>query len=143
MLYDPARQPDPAQWLALDQQERIQLAEAHHIAAKIALPDARLHACFHAIVENQIAEGLDSVVRAMARLTTSAARRLFNILAARLRKTGPRDYSSFKLGLFKIPSEDSRHVERGLRHEGSDDPVDNSLMLKLIRDNISMWKKPE
>jgi hypothetical protein len=66
--YDPEVPPDPSAWLALDEQERIQLAEAHHRAAHIKLPNVKAHACFHAIVENQIAEGLDSVVRAMARL---------------------------------------------------------------------------
>ncbi len=55
-------------WLALDEQERIHLVEAHHLAACARLPNANVHAIFHIIVENQIAEGLDSVVRAMARL---------------------------------------------------------------------------
>ena len=66
--YDPDIAPDPADWLALDEDERIQLAEAHHRAARIKLPNAKVHAVFHAIVENQIAEGLEPIVRAMARL---------------------------------------------------------------------------
>jgi len=32
------------------------------------VPNLKAHACFHAIVENQIAEGVGSVVRAMSRL---------------------------------------------------------------------------
>jgi hypothetical protein len=66
--YDPEVQPDASYWLALDEQERIQLAEAYHRAARIKLPNVKAHACFHAIVENQIAEQLEPVVRAMARL---------------------------------------------------------------------------
>ncbi len=66
--YDPEVAPDPAEWLELDEQERIQLAERHHRAARIELPNVKVHAAFHVIVENQIAEGLESVVRAMARL---------------------------------------------------------------------------
>jgi hypothetical protein len=66
--YDPDIAPDPADWLALDEDERIQLAEAHHRAARIKLPNAKVHAVFHTIVENQIAEGLKPIVRAMARL---------------------------------------------------------------------------
>ncbi len=66
--YDPDIAPDPTVWLALDEQERVQLAEAYHRAARIKLPSVEAHALFHAIVENQIAEGLDCVVRAMARL---------------------------------------------------------------------------
>jgi hypothetical protein len=66
--YDPEITPDPTAWLALGEQERIHLAEAHHRAARIRLPNVNGHAVFHAIVENQIAIGLESVVRAMSRL---------------------------------------------------------------------------
>jgi hypothetical protein len=69
MHYDPEITPDPVEWLALDEQERIWLAEAHHRAAHIKLPNIEAHAVFHVIIENQIAEGLEPVVRAMARLT--------------------------------------------------------------------------
>ena len=68
MNYDPEVPPDPLEWLALDEQLRIQLAESYHRAARVKLPNVKAHAAFHAIVENQIAEGLESVVRAMARL---------------------------------------------------------------------------
>jgi len=67
--YDPNHAPNPEQWLALDELERIQLVEKQHRAARVELPNAKGHAIFHAVVENQIAEGLDAVVRAMARLT--------------------------------------------------------------------------
>ena len=66
--YDPEVQPTPAEWLALDEQLRIELVEKLHRAARETLPNVKAHAAFHAIVENQIAEGLESVVRAMARL---------------------------------------------------------------------------
>ena len=66
--YDPEVAPDPTSWLALDERERIRLAAAHHRAVRIKLPSVETHALFHAVVENQIAEGLDCVVRAMARL---------------------------------------------------------------------------
>lgn len=66
--YDPEIAPDPEAWLELDELERIQLVERHHRAARIKLPNANVHAVFHAMVENQIAEGLGAVVAAMARL---------------------------------------------------------------------------
>ena len=66
--YDPEAAPDPTAWLALDEQERIHLAEAHHRRAHLKLPNVKAHAVFHAIVENQIAEGLEPVTRAMVRL---------------------------------------------------------------------------
>jgi len=68
MHYDPEIAPDPAQWLALDEQERILLAEAHHRDARVKLPAIEAHAMLHAILENQIAEGVEPVVRAVPRL---------------------------------------------------------------------------
>jgi membrane carboxypeptidase/penicillin-binding protein PbpC len=66
--YNPANAPDPAEWLALDEQERIALAETYHLAAKIKLPNITAHAAFHVVIENQIAEGVQSTLRAMDRL---------------------------------------------------------------------------
>jgi hypothetical protein len=55
--YDPNEAPDPEDWLSLDEAERMELIEAHHVQGGIELPNARAHAAFHAIVENQIALG--------------------------------------------------------------------------------------
>jgi len=66
--YDPEVTPNPAEWLALDEQQRLELAEMHHKAARIKLPSIKAHAVFHVIVENQIAEGLQPTIRAMDRL---------------------------------------------------------------------------
>lgn len=73
--YDPDQAPNPGQWLALDEQVRIQLAEEHHRVAGVKVPNQKAHAVFHAVVENQIAENLESVVRAMARLTAEGLSR--------------------------------------------------------------------
>ena len=67
--YDPEHAPDSAEWLELDEQERIILIEDYHRIARIKLPNLTAHAVFHSIVENQIAEGLEPVLRAMVRLT--------------------------------------------------------------------------
>ena len=66
--YDPDRAPDPKEWLQLGERERIRLVERYHQLARIELPKAKLHATFHVVVENQIAENLEPVVRTMARL---------------------------------------------------------------------------
>lgn len=66
--YDPEHAPDAAEWLELDEQERIALAEAWHRKAHIKLPNLQMHAMIHAVVENQIAGDHGPVVRAMARL---------------------------------------------------------------------------
>lgn len=73
--YDPDRAPNPEEWLALDEQARIRLAEEHHRVARIKLPNLKAHAVFHAIVENQVAENLEPVVRAMGRLTAEGLSR--------------------------------------------------------------------
>ena len=67
--YDPNIAPEPKVWLSLDEKLRISLVEKYHRDARIKLPNLATHAAFHSIVENQIAENLESVVRAMARLT--------------------------------------------------------------------------
>ncbi len=57
MKYDPLKAPDPKSWMALDEMERVMLVERYHKAAKIRLPNRRLHSIIHEVVENQIAMG--------------------------------------------------------------------------------------
>lgn len=73
--YDPDHTPNPEEWLALDEQVRIHLAEEYHRAKRIKLPKVTAHAIFHTIIENQIAGGLEPVVRAMARLSAEGLSR--------------------------------------------------------------------
>jgi hypothetical protein len=73
--YDPEIAPDPTAWLTLDEQERMHIVETYHRTAGIGLPNVKVHAAFHAMVENQLAEGLECVVRAMARLTSEGLSR--------------------------------------------------------------------
>lgn len=60
--YDPMIAPDPEEWLALDEGERIQFVEQYHQHKKIRVPNVRAHAAFHAIVETQTAMGDESPV---------------------------------------------------------------------------------
>lgn len=66
--YDAMRPPDPERWLALDEQERIALVAAYHRRTRAKLPNLQLHAAFHAVVENQLAEGTAGVHEALERL---------------------------------------------------------------------------
>ena len=68
--YNPDATPDPEQWLALDEGERIHLVESYHRDARVDLPTAArpLHASIHVVVENQLALNDEPVVRALARL---------------------------------------------------------------------------
>ena len=63
MKYDPCQNPDPAEWLALDEAERIILVRDYHEEDGIDLPNLQLHAAIHATVENQIAMGDEIPVR--------------------------------------------------------------------------------
>ena len=73
--YNPSQTPNAAEWLELDEQERIDPAETYHRKARIKLPDTRMHATFQAVVVNQIAEGHEPVVRAMKLLTSTGLSR--------------------------------------------------------------------
>ena len=64
--YDPLKAPDPDEWLALDEQERIELARDYHRREGVRLPNATMHATVHAIVENQIALADETPVRRIA-----------------------------------------------------------------------------
>jgi hypothetical protein len=55
--YDPLVAPDPEEWLALDEEERIALVMDFHRRARIRVPKANVHATIHSVVENQVAEG--------------------------------------------------------------------------------------
>jgi len=66
--YDPEEVPDASEWNALDEQERIDLVEEYHHAARVRLPNATLHAVIHVVVENQVALGVPAVIAAMQRL---------------------------------------------------------------------------
>jgi hypothetical protein len=62
--YDPLEPPEPEEWLALDEAERIRLAERYHRRARIRVPSIKAHAAMHVVVENQIALGDEIPVRA-------------------------------------------------------------------------------
>lgn len=57
LRYDPLEAPEPEEWLAIDEAERIHLAQDYHRRTRVRLPNEKLHAVFHVVVENQIALG--------------------------------------------------------------------------------------
>ena len=73
--YDPGAAPDPNRWLALSEDERTELVLKYHRRAKVKLPNARVHAAMHVMVENQVAEGHEAAVAALARLVGGGLRR--------------------------------------------------------------------
>jgi hypothetical protein len=66
--YDPSSAPDAAEWLSLDEAERIEVVREYHHRSRISLPNVKAHAIAHAVIENQLAEGLPAAKNALARL---------------------------------------------------------------------------
>jgi hypothetical protein len=67
-LYDPLVSPDANEWLELDESERMMAVEAYHEEAGEELPNGKMHAIIHTIVENQLAENLLETHRTLKRL---------------------------------------------------------------------------
>jgi hypothetical protein len=61
--YDPEVAPDPAEWRARSEQERLNMVQAYHRRAGISLPSERAHTALHVVIENQIAAGDDLPAR--------------------------------------------------------------------------------
>jgi hypothetical protein len=55
--YDPLKPPEPEDWQSMGERERLDLVEGFHQRARIRVPNAKVHAVIHAIVENQFALG--------------------------------------------------------------------------------------
>jgi sirohydrochlorin ferrochelatase len=100
--YDPETVPDPAEWLGLDESERVILVASFHRRARIQLPNAQIHAAIHSVVENQLAEELQTVGETLDRLRAEGLSRhdaihaVGSVLVAHLNrlardKVGPTD----------------------------------------------------
>jgi hypothetical protein len=63
MRYDPHVAPDPSRWLEIGEDERIMLAEAYHRRSRDEVPNTKLHALVHVLIENQVAIGDELPVR--------------------------------------------------------------------------------
>ena len=55
--YNPLVQPNPKRWLRTGESERLQLALDYHQTVGTELPNERIHAAIHVVVENQVAMG--------------------------------------------------------------------------------------
>lgn len=92
--YDPFQDPEADEWLGLDDDERIRLVLEWHQKNKVKLPNEQLHALFHVIVENQIAEGVSEVLEAYERIQSEGLDRhdaihaLASVLSGELWKAG-------------------------------------------------------
>jgi hypothetical protein len=62
--YNPDKAINAKEWLAIHESERLHLIERYHRKKRIRLPNKRLHASIHGIVENQVAMGAELPVQA-------------------------------------------------------------------------------
>lgn len=69
--YEPARVPNPEEWLALDESLRIDLVREYHRGSGEDIPEGgeKIHAVIHVIVENQIALEVEPVPATITKLT--------------------------------------------------------------------------
>jgi hypothetical protein len=73
--YDPELDQQRGDWSAAGEDERITAVEAYHRNHDIHLPQLRLHAALHTVVENQLALGEQVVIDALARLRSEGLTR--------------------------------------------------------------------
>ena len=66
--YDPGKDPDPKEWLAMDEHDRIDMVSAYHRRIGQRVPAPRGHTMIHVIVENQLAAPEPAVVATLERL---------------------------------------------------------------------------
>ena len=70
MEYDPQKAPNASQWLSTAEEERLSKVVRYHERVGEKLPNVRLHAAIHVVIENQLAEGLSDVKKALGRLVS-------------------------------------------------------------------------
>lgn len=92
--YDPFKEIDPQEWLAIEEYERVHLVQAYHRRQRVKLPDEGFHALFHVVVENQLAMGggipaRETLQRLMAEGLDrhEAIHALGSVLASQIHKT--------------------------------------------------------
>jgi len=66
--YNATIAPEPEQWLASDEQERLIAVEEHHRRMRARVSELELHSAIHVTVENQLAEGVTATVDTFERL---------------------------------------------------------------------------
>lgn len=75
MRYDPEVAPDPIEWLATTEADRLAAVRRHHHSAKHDTGSLQLHAAIHVAVETQLAERHPAATAAMNGLTADGLRR--------------------------------------------------------------------
>ena len=92
MRYDPTQAPDPGEWLALGEAERLEAVIRCHERLKVHVGTLQIHAAVHATVETQLAQGYQGATRALERLMAEgldrheATHAIGSVLAEQIRR---------------------------------------------------------
>ncbi|HKE26610.1 MAG TPA: DUF1841 family protein [Bryobacteraceae bacterium] len=120
--YDPDRHIDPEAWLEFDEFERIEAVKEYHRRTKVRLPNEKLHAATHVIVENQVALGDAYPVRSV----------LFRLMEEGL----SRHDAIHAIGLVLAEG-----LFAGSRQEGQTADLNAEYLEKLNRLTAESWRK--
>jgi len=124
MTYDPLQAPDPQEWLAMDEAERIMAIERYHKRERIRLPNLVLHASIHVVVENQVAMGDQYEAAAVLR---------------RLMDEGLDRHEA----VHAIGSVVAAEIFEGLRHPPESGSLAASYLTKLRQITAAKWRSME
>ena len=117
--YNPGVGPIATEWLATSEQDRFEMVIAYHRRRHISMPNHRLHAAIHVVVENQVALGEAVVVEALARLRNEGLDRHEAIHAIGM-VLGEHLYDVLKTGGDPTPELHAPYFER-LKHFSAED----------------------
>jgi hypothetical protein len=122
LQYNPDRHIDSDKWLKFDEFERIEAVKQYHRRAKVRLPNERLHAVTHVIVENQVALGEAYPVQAV----------LFRLMEGGL---GRHD------AIHAIGSVLAERLFAGLTEKGQPADLNAAYLEKLNRLTVASWRE--
>jgi hypothetical protein len=122
MNYDPLHDVDPKAWLAFDEATRIDAVERYHRHRKIRLPNAKVHAAVHAIVENQVALGDEYPAKSVL---------------TRLMGEGLDRHDA----IHAIGSVLSRRMFKALKNEGAETDLNAQYLEELGQFTAESWRK--
>jgi Domain of unknown function (DUF1841) len=117
--YDPNVGPSETEWLEIPEVDRFEMVTAYHRRRRISLPNHRLHAVIHVVVENQIALGEEVVVEALDRLQNEGLSR-HDAIHAIGSVLGEHLYEVLKSGGEPTPELHAPYFDR-LRHFSAED----------------------
>jgi hypothetical protein len=122
MNYDPFHDLDPKAWLAVDEYTRIDSVEQYHRRRKIQLPNAKVHATIHVIVENQVALGDQYPAKS---------------ILARLMAEGLDRHDA----IHALGSVLSRRMYKALKNEGAGTDLNAQYLEELGQLTAESWRK--